>query len=652
MVKRLILCDCSGSQQIDVAAIEGAADVRCSKIHTALCTKEIEKAAKAIAQGDTVIACQQERQRFEELAVEMELPVPQFVDLRDRAGWSDEGARAGPKMAALTAEALLEPPLTKTVDVHSDGTCLVIGEPEVSLPAAEQLSAFLSVTVLLPPGSAVPETRDYDVTAGRVRSVSGALGGFALVLDALQLVDPRGRGELTFTEPRDGARSQCDVVLDLSGGDPLVTAPDKREGYLRADPRHGPSVADAILEASHLIGTFEKPLYVDLTEELCAHSRAEQPACSRCLTVCPTGAITSAGDHVAVDPMICAGCGACSAVCPSGAISYADPTVDFVFSRLSTLASAFRKAGGPAPRLLVHDTAFGAQLIALSARHGRGLPGDFVPFETSALSGFGHAEMLTALAVGFASVDLLISPTTERDAMDQELELARALAGGRRLTLIEPRDPDELEAFLYDAGAAEELDNPVLPLGGRRQITRLAAQVLNPDPDGPLSLPAGAPYGAVLVDTDACTLCLSCASLCPSGALGDNPDTPQLRFQEDACLQCSLCASVCPEDAITLKPQMDLSKAALSQKVVHEEEPYPCIECGKLFGVKSTIERIVDQLAGKHPMFASSDAGRMIRMCDDCRVNAQFHAENQPFAQGERPKVRTTDDYYSKRRDH
>ncbi|MEL7081769.1 MAG: 4Fe-4S binding protein, partial [Pseudomonadota bacterium] len=140
--------------------------------------------------------------------------------------------------------------------------------------------------------------------------------------------------------------------------------------------------------------------------------------------------------------------------------------------------------------------------------------------------------------------------------------------------------------------------------------------------------------------------------LCPSGALGDNPDMPQLRFQEDACLQCSLCASVCPEDAITLKPQMDLSKAALSQKVVHEEEPYPCIECGKLFGVKSTIERIVDQLAGKHPMFASSDAGRMIRMCDDCRVNAQFHAENQPFAQGERPKVRTTDDYYSKRRDH
>jgi ferredoxin len=83
-------------------------------------------------------------------------------------------------------------------------------------------------------------------------------------------------------------------------------------------------------------------------------------------------------------------------------------------------------------------------------------------------------------------------------------------------------------------------------LGTRRQVARLAAKALQPEAET-LALPAGAPYGAILIDTEACTMCLSCTALCPSGALGDNPDLPQVRFQEDACLQCGLCSNICPE---------------------------------------------------------------------------------------------------------
>ena len=144
---------------------------------------------------------------------------------------------------------------------------------------------------------------------------------------------------------------------------------------------------------------------------------------------------------------------------------------------------------------------------------------------------------------------------------------------------------------------------------------------------------------------------LSCVSLCPSGALGDNPDLPQLRFQEDACLQCGLCANVCPEDAITYEPRLNLEDTALDQVVLNEEEPFACIECGALFGVKSTVERVTEKLAA-HAMFAGGDKIKLIQMCDDCRVNAQYHSENNPFSGVERPRVRTTDDYLSKRRDH
>ena len=180
---------------------------------------------------------------------------------------------------------------------------------------------------------------------------------------------------------------------------------------------------------------------------------------------------------------------------------------------------------------------------------------------------------------------------------------------------------------------------------------RLAAKALQPDAKL-IDLPENAPYGAIVVDTGACTLCLSCVSLCPSGALGDNPDMPQLRFQEDACLQCGLCSNICPENAITLQPQLNLADAALSQKVVHEEEPFACIECGALFGVKSTVEKITEKLAGTHSMFATSEAAKMIQMCDNCRIQAQYHSQDNPFQGGERPRVRTTEDYFSKRKDH
>lgn len=657
MSKTLILCDCSKSMPLNTEAFDSVGTVKCSKVNTPSGGAEMQTAAQLLQSAEdpstTCVTCTQEQTFFVELADELSLPEPTFVDLRDRAVWSDEGAEAGPKSAALLADGLRASPATKTFDITSEGLCLIVGPEEVALSAARQLKDFLSVTVLLTPGSDAPEDRDFDVVAGHLKKAAGALGNFSVEIDALQQVDSSGRGAATFGEPRNGAKTTCDILLDLRGETPLFPAPEKREGYLLADPKSLPATHAAILEASHLVGTFEKPLYLALEPSICAHSRAEQTGCSKCLDVCPTSAIRPAGDHIDIDPNICAGCGSCAALCPSGAITYDDPPVSALFARINAMAEAYRSAGGKAPRLLVHDRAFGAELIALAARHDRGLPAKVIPLDLERVSGFGHAEMLTALSSGFVGVDVLAAPTTDRGALDSELLLAQALIGDSdALRILDPEEPSALCDALYGASSGLTDTAPVLPLGNRRQVTRLSVKALRGEQTDPLPLPENAPYGAVLVDKDACTLCLSCASLCPAGALGDNPDKPQLRFQEDACLQCGLCTNVCPENAISLVPQFNTSDAALSQQVVHEEEPFECVECGTPFGVKSTIERIVEKLEGKHAMFATSDAARMIRMCDDCRVNAQFHRENNPLAGGERPKVRTSEDYFSKRRDH
>ncbi|MEO1460240.1 MAG: 4Fe-4S binding protein, partial [Pseudomonadota bacterium] len=126
----------------------------------------------------------------------------------------------------------------------------------------------------------------------------------------------------------------------------------------------------------------------------------------------------------------------------------------------------------------------------------------------------------------------------------------------------------------------------------------------------------------------------------------DNPDSPELSFREEACIQCGICANVCPETAIELRPQLELSDKAFRGEIKKAEEPFACIECGKLFGVKSTVERIVAKLQNNHALFTNSDNVRLIQMCEDCRVTAQFRAQGDaPFAGPDRPRLRTTDDY-------
>ena len=149
---------------------------------------------------------------------------------------------------------------------------------------------------------------------------------------------------------------------------------------------------------------------------------------------------------------------------------------------------------------------------------------------------------------------------------------------------------------------------------------------------------------AVAGDAAGCTLCLACVGACPAGAIRDNPESPEINFTEQLCVQCGLCQNTCPEKVITLEPRYNFSKESRDALVLHQEEPFECIRCGKPFGVQSTIERIVEQLAGKHSMFQGEGAADIIKMCDTCRVNVQF--KDGAFNQGviQRRPIRNTED--------
>lgn len=649
---------------VDGGAIGAALGGDAPPVHRQLCRAEIGSYEAALAAGGPLlVACTQEAPLFDEIAEAADPPGGDisFTNIRERAGWCD-GGPATAKMAALLAEAARPSAPARLKTIESDGLCLIYGSGQTALEAAQALRGRLSVTLVLAgaEGVVLPPVLDFAVYRGRLAQIGGSLGRFDVTIDGYAPMLPSSRRQPEFLMPRDGARSRCSVVVDLSGGAPLVSGWRKRDGYLRADPADPAAVARLMLAAADLVGSFEKPIYVHYDASICAHGRSRIKGCSKCLDHCPAGALTSGGDAIVVDDGICGGCGACSSHCPTGAISYDYPHRADLVGRLQTLLSTYLAAGGAHPVVLVHDTTFGEEMINVLARLGRGLPPNVLPLALHSAGVPGHDGFAAALAAGAERVVVLADPAKAEDyeAVAREAALTDAIlngfgdrAGGRVAILAE-RDPELVGERLWGLEPAPALAAAAFePVGGKREVARTALSRLHAAiaaAPSVVPLPETAPYGRIAVDTVGCTLCLACVSACPTGALLDNPEKPQLRFVEAACVQCGLCAKTCPEKVVTLVPQLDMSDAAMRPVTLNEEEPFPCIRCGKPFAARSAVAKIRERLAGRHWMFQSEAQSRLIEMCEDCRVKAQAE-DGGPLAYGKRPRMRTTDDYLQAR---
>jgi len=669
--QKIMVCNCGGTMAIDgpkLAKACGAAGG--CEVATSLCRAETETLAAAMRDAkdqnlSLLIACTQETAVFDAIAEEMECPAPATVNIRERAGWSDESKDSIAKIAALITQTGDAHRPSRSLALNSDGRCLIYadagrsnGGAEAAIALGAKLNGQLGVTIMLAnPTDDLFPTRDCGIiTTGKIKSAKGHFTHFDLVIDQFGSALPSSRDALKFEPRSDGVETSCDILIDLTGDTPLFTGWEKRDGYFRAAGDDIGALAAIEIEAAQLIGEFEKPIYVRYDENLCAHSRNKISGCSRCLDVCPAGAIRSLGDHVAIDPAICGGCGLCGAVCPSGAAQTAYPPADQLISGIANLIGYYQDAGGKAPSLLLHDDSYGAEMIETIARFGRGLPANLLPVSMHAMGRAGHDVMVAAIALGYQQVFVLLNPAkdVENAPLADQVTLAKAMLAGvkadadNRIILIDAADPDAVAEALYNSPCKSKAKPaPFSPIGAPRSMTRLAMRGLaaaNTSAGTTIELPAGSPYGRVDIDTDNCTICLSCVSACPAGALQDNPDAPQLLFREDACLQCGICASTCPEKVITLVPQFNLADSAMAAELVIEDTPFECTSCGKPFGSSKSIERVISKLAD-HSMFQQTARTDMLKMCEDCRVEAMFEQNDKVMDLADRPKPRTTDDY-------
>src|SRR6266851_3423891 len=631
----LLICSCEKTMPLDAEAIGRGCAARITQANQ-LCGLDLGRFKEALADGAPVtVACTQEAPLFREVAENFPQAQLTFVNIRENGGWSNDAAAAGPKAAALIAAAGEEMPPISLVTLESSGVALIYGRDEVAIEAAQRLADRLDITVLLTkPGDVTPRrTNEFPVLKGTIRNARGYLGHFELAIDDYALPSPSSRAKLVFGPSRDGATSTCDLILDLSGGTPMFPAHELRPGYLRADPRDRAAVERAIADAGGLVGTFDKPRFIHFEESLCAHSRSGITGCTRCLDLCPTGAITPNGNAVAIDANVCAGCGSCASVCPTGAASYSLPSADALMRRVRTLMQTYRKAGGSNANVLLlrvnEVTQLGPEIIAAVFAYG----------------GSGAAMVTRA------------RPRHDISALRQAVEMTDSIVsalgfGAGLVRIIETDDPDQLRVLLDAApvGVATQKPAGFVPRGAKRSVLETTFRELHlaaPAPVDVVPLGPGAPFGGVKLNVEVCTLCHACVTACPTDALSANPDLAMMRSTESLCVQCGLCESTCPEKVITLEPRLDFKAWNAPLRVLKEEEPFLCIACGKPFGTKSSIDRVLAKLGEKHWMFQGANAKRIdvIKMCADCRVEAVVNEGFDPHAALARPPVMTTEDY-------
>ena len=125
------------------------------------------------------------------------------------------------------------------------------------------------------------------------------------------------------------------------------------------------------------------------------------------------------------------------------------------------------------------------------------------------------------------------------------------------------------------------------------------------------------------INADKCTLCNACVESCNTRALINAKDSFTLLLNPSLCTACGYCVDTCAEKCLEMSLSgYRLSESFLNYRVLAQDEPFKCVECGTIFATKKAIKKVKSILS---PAFMGDSIKlKSLECCEKCKVKIMF----------------------------
>ena len=472
--------------------------------------------------------------------------------------------------------------------------------------------------------------------------VEGRLGNFQITLEP----DSKTNGG---TQNRFSLAADQLVVLTKAP----PSGVKRRTGIHLLSSTESKILEETAMQVRELVGNFHKPEHVTYDQDICAGGDKGIETCGHCISYCPYDAISRQTENrlrIQVDHLTCEGCGACVSACPTSALQFTEPSPQEIYARMAALLeSSKEKQGNVEPPVIVfHCEEMGRKVLETAGEIPLPYSSGVLPVEVPCLRYVSESNMLAAFSLGAAGVGLLgceNCPNGERELLYQKYDFTQLVLhnfelGQERVRIITAEEGLEADAI----GSVNEFisqlsDAPLVASWSTPRQTEnreIMAEVLESfleqtgKEPGTMKLSPDLPFALAEVEESGCTLCRSCANVCPTNAFKFEEDGNSLHFKHINCVGCGLCEQVCPENVITLRRELFLEKQALDYVMVAEDEMIACAKCGKPYINKRALEAVESKLFEVESLRTTFSGNRknILKMCPDCRtVEAMMEVE-------------------------
>ena len=442
----------------------------------------------------------------------------------------------------------------------------------------EQKSEFLKHTI-------PDEFALFHVEATIVKSIEGHIGNLSVT------VDDEGK-DVQLRVSQIVWFDQTEMAMKQSGAlDPMES-----------------SIDDVVAQLRNNISHYEYKKYTVYDKNICQYHERREEICSKCEEVCPTVAIVKDDEnkHLGFSQIDCHGCGGCISVCPSGAIDYAP-------SNRETIHDMAKYLKGHIP--LVVPEKMNIKELNVSIKE------NVLPFAIEGEKFLHEGTFLTLLQESGSQV-IFYSDFLSKGSKEAILVLNQVyqLKYNKDAILVAMNEEELQEAlekvsfvensyFSFNEGESR-----------KREIFAIRlSHIVEQEDLGVVHTGPHVHYAHVKVKEENCTLCLACVGACNVAALTAHTDDNTLRLNPSLCTACGYCEISCPEkDCLSIEQDViKLSPAWFQDEVLAQDELFACVECGKEFATKKSVEKIANMMA---PIFKSDPIKeKTLYCCEDCK---------------------------------